>query len=161
MFMGKYLVYWVETVWCISLDIQAPHFADQQILPSSLYRHHYCVLLNYYLPQSGCGKVVFLHLSVSHSVNRGVWTDTPWADTPPPRADTLLGRLLLGKHPPGQTPPSGGYCIGRYASYWNAILLQTFFWPLYSDGICGQFLELVKISIEINSCWCCYIVLHV
>ena len=35
----------------------------------------------------------------------------PWADTP------------LGRHPPRQTPPSVGHCNGRYASYWECILV--------------------------------------
>ena len=57
--------------------------------------------------QRSCGKLMFLHLSVSHSVHRGVsasgprgWDvathppgrHSPWADTP-------------GQTPPGQTPP--------------------------------------------------------
>ena len=37
-----------------------------------------------------CGKVMFLHLSVSHSVHRGVSAIHPRADTP------------LGRHPPGK-----------------------------------------------------------
>ena len=56
-----------------------------------------------------CGKVMFLHLSVSHSVHGGVggvclsacWDTPPWVDTPagqtppPPRADTwLLQRMV-------------------------------------------------------------------
>ena len=92
-------------MWRISLDIQAPHFADQQILPSSLYRHHYCVLLNYYRPQRGCGKVVLLHLSVSHSVHcsEGGLYRHPLGRHP--GADTPLGRLPLGRHPPRADSP--------------------------------------------------------
>ena len=49
-----------------------------------------------------CGKVMFLHLSVSHSVHGGVggvclsacWDTPPWVDTPV-----------------GQTPPLGGVCL--------------------------------------------------
>ena len=52
-----------------------------------------------------CGKVMFLHLSVSHSVHRG-------------------GCLPGGCIPActGQTPPPGRHphCSGRYAAYWNA-----------------------------------------
>ena len=46
-------------------------------------------------------------------------------NTPSWQADTPLGRPPirqthpLGRHP---TPPSDGYCSGRYASYWNAFL---------------------------------------
>ena len=69
-----------------------------------------------------CGKVMFLHLSVSHSVHRGclpgacVYPSMHWADTP-------LGRHSLGRHLPGQTPLPGGHCSRWYASYWNAFLL--------------------------------------
>ena len=50
-----------------------------------------------------CGKVMFLHLSVSHSVHRGGEVYTPQADTHPGRNTNHLG-----KHPPGQTlPPLG------------------------------------------------------
>ena len=52
---------------------------------------------DFYHPQHSCGKVMFLHLSVSHSVHRGVsgryplhCADTPLADIP--QADTPLGR---------------------------------------------------------------------
>ena len=47
----------------------------------------------FYNPQCSCGKVMFLHLSVSHSVHRG-------GQTPP-----LLGRHPVGR-PPGRPPPS-------------------------------------------------------
>ena len=61
--------------------------------------------------QHSCGKVMFLHLSVSHSVHRGCLADTPPRQTPqadslgqtPPR-QTPSGRHPLGR-PPGQTPP--------------------------------------------------------
>ena len=48
---------------------------------------------SYYRPQRSCGKVIFLHQSVNHSIHRrGVWQPPgqtpPWADNPPPRADT-------------------------------------------------------------------------
>ena len=80
----------------------------------------------HYRPQRSSGKVMFLHLFVSHSVNGGVSAsvhagihDFPWADTAPP-----------GSPPPRQTPPplgrhlsAEGHCSGRYASYWNAFLL--------------------------------------
>ena len=96
-------------------------------------------------------KVIFLHLSVIHSVDRGgvclsaCW-DTPLgADTPPqsrhnpqsrhpPRADTPPHR---SRHPPGTkyTPSGTKYTpreadssirstSGRYTSYWNAFLFS-------------------------------------
>ena len=74
---------------------------------------------------------MFLHLSVSHSAQRGIsaWADTPLGRTPPPlgryptrqtspQADTPLGRHPLGRHSPD------GNWSGRYASYWNAFLFE-------------------------------------
>ena len=70
-----------------------------------------------------CGKVMFLHLSVSHSVHRFTWRCLGY---------TPLGRHPLGRHPPGQTHPLPSACrdtrpmlsacCGRYTSYWNAFL---------------------------------------
>ena len=46
--------------------------------------------------------------------------------------NTLLGRhprgryILLWQTPPGRPPPQGSHCSGRYASYWNAFLLNMF-----------------------------------
>ena len=93
-------------------------------------------------------KVIFLHLSVIHSVHRGgmpqcmlgypppeqtppLGADPPGAD-PPPGADTPLSRPSKSRHPPGSrppTPPREADCSirstsGRYASYWNAFLLR-------------------------------------
>ena len=62
-----------------------------------------------------CRKVMFLHLSVSHSVHMGCVSQhalgqTPLGQTPPgqtlpgryPPGRHLLGRHLLGRHPPAQ-----------------------------------------------------------
>ena len=55
-----------------------------------------CVCCYCYCPQRSCGKVMFLHLSVNHSVHGGVFTThTLWADAPPRQT------------PPGQTNPHG------------------------------------------------------
>ena len=53
-------------------------------------------------------KVIFLHLSVIHSVHRG---GVP--DQAPPRDQV---------HPPGAATSGIRSTIGRYASYWNAFL---------------------------------------
>ena len=45
------------------------------------------------------GKVMFLHLSVSHSVHGRVCPSMQWAGGVYPKADTPMGR-----HPPRQTP---------------------------------------------------------
>ena len=70
-----------------------------------------------------CGKVMFLHLSVSHSLHggRGVSPLVHAGQTLPsrhPRADTPYGQIPLGRH-----PPADGYYCGRCTSYWNAFLL--------------------------------------
>ena len=108
-----------------------------------------------------CGKVMFLHLSVSHSVHRRVCLSACW-DTPtlgrhhplgrhlplgrhPPRADTPLPSACCDTHTPakcmlGYTPlPSAcwdrhGYCCGRYASYWNAFLFNKQFTQSFTSN---------------------------
>ena len=76
-------------------------------------------------------KVMFLHLSVSHSVHRGVCLNACWDTTHPlpplPPTPVLPGT----RHPPGpgpspwdQAPPADSYCCGWYASYWNAFLFK-------------------------------------
>ena len=57
-----------------------------------------------YHPQRSCSKVVFLHLSVSHSVHRGdVVSGTPSGQTPPGRHPT---RYKLPADTPWQAPPA-------------------------------------------------------
>ena len=60
-----------------------------------------------YRPQRSCGKVMFLHLSVSHSVHRGGSASGSGGGVchTPPCADTPLGRYPLSRHTPGQTFP--------------------------------------------------------
>ena len=93
-------------------------------------------------------KVMFLHLSVSHSVHGGgrctcsrgvclLWgvtcpppsryapAGTPPGQVhpihPPPGRYTPLGQV----HPPPPPRPADGYCCGRYASYWNAFFFYV------------------------------------
>ena len=95
--------------------------------------------MTFYRPQWSCGKVMFLHLSISHSVHRGClpppyrqtppWADTPWADTPLPSAclDTLLCPVHAGIHTPTSAVHEIRSRSRRYASYWNAYLLSEIF----------------------------------
>ena len=78
-----------------------------------------------------CSKVMFSHAPVILFTG-GCLTDTPRQTLPigrhPPRQKPpTLGRHLPppppGRHPP--TPPADGYCSGRNASYWNALLFVT------------------------------------
>ena len=88
-------------------------------------------------------KVMFLQVSVIHSVHRGGSPEnSPLAGrTPPPH---LVGRTppWQGEPPPaGRTPPpeadsSIRSTSGRYASYWNAFLLHLCFDFLW--GFQGQ-----------------------
>ena len=62
-------------------------------------------------------KVMFLHLSVSHSVHKG--------GVPARGSALVLGGACSGGSGPGghmEETPRDGYCCGRYASYWNAFL---------------------------------------
>ena len=81
-----------------------------------------------YRPQRSCGKVMFSQVSVILFTG-GCASQHALGQTPPCRPPPT-GR------PPGQTPPAqcilgytphthtGGYCSGRYASYWNAFLFE-------------------------------------
>ena len=68
-----------------------------------------------------CEQVMFLHLSVSHSVHGGRSTSSLRQTRP---GQTPPGRHRLGRHAPWQvdTPLRHGYCSERYTSYWNAFL---------------------------------------
>ena len=72
---------------------------------------HPAGMLSFYRPQRSCVKVMFLHLSVSHSIHRG-WS--PWADTP------------LGQTPPCTVHAGIRSTSGRYASHWNAYFIHSF-----------------------------------
>ena len=66
------------------------------------------------------GKIMFLHLSVSHSVHRG--GGFPWERAT--RQRLSLDRNPLNRDPSTGTPP----CTvksGRYASYWNVFLFAS------------------------------------
>ena len=106
----------------------------------------------FYRPQTKFGKVMFLHLSVSHSVHGGCacsrggtcsWGVPALGSLPAPGGCLLRGRVPA----PGEGVCSGGcllqggclvetprdgYCCGRYASYWNAFLFSTKF--LFGGG---------------------------
>ena len=79
----------------------------------------------YYRPQTKFAKVMFLHLSVSHSVHRweGVCLSACWDTHTPSWADTY----------PGRHTPLCSACweiqatSGLYASYCNAYLFRNFF----------------------------------
>ena len=63
----------------------------------------------YYRPQTKFEKVMFLHLSVSHSVHRG----STWAGTPPgkyPQAGTSPAGYPPESIPRAGTPPSNSAC---------------------------------------------------
>ena len=80
-----------------------------------------------------CGKVMFLHLSLSHSFHRG------------------------GVHPPWQTLPPHGHWSGRYASYWNALLLIFFrFRSVWIDPylLCfADILPVARVTLGLSSFW--------
>ena len=109
-----------------------------------------------YRPQTKFAKVMFLHLSLSHSVNRGLQVNTQgesWGVWPGGSPGPHLGAHTRGVHAQGvfrptprggspgphlgwwtsqhalrQTPhPADGHCCGRHASYWNAFWLHKLF----------------------------------
>ena len=77
---------------------------------------------HYYRPQTKFAKVMFLHLSVSHSVHRGglVLGGACSRGVPAP------GGVWSGGCPVKTPAPSrDSYCCGWYASYLNAFLFQV------------------------------------
>ena len=79
--------------------------------PPCVNPHH---VAGCYRPQRSCGKVMFLHLSVSHSVHEGVSASVhagihPPADTPP-GSYKHTHTPLAATHTPGRyTPLPGRY----------------------------------------------------
>ena len=110
--------------------VSAFHKQQKETLLNWLFKFFYCHA-HYYRPQRSCGKVMFLHLSVSHSVDRGVSAGInppgrytpgryisrqvhPWAGTPPgrytPRQVHPLGRYTHRQaHPARQVHPTDRY----------------------------------------------------
>ena len=101
----------------------------KKIQVNTPFTEHCC-----YRPQRSCGKVNFhRRLSVilftgrvSASVHGGIpppsRAGTPsWAGTPAGSYTPQTGT------PPEAHPPPDGHCSGRYASYWNAFLLNLIF----------------------------------
>ena len=78
------------------------------------------------------------------SVHRGVCLSVCW-DTTPPRSRHSGAGTPRTRHPRDQAPPppADGYCCGRYASYWNAFLLQ---WTI------GDLREIWTCSIKLFIC---------
>ena len=84
-----------------------------------------------------CGKVMSLHLSVSHSVHKGVWLWV-WGCL------WVFGGVHSPEHthtldtPPGLTttppPDSIRSTSGRYTSYWNALLILIFFFQFVAKS---------------------------
>ena len=90
-----------------------------------------------YHPQRSCGKVMFLHLSVILFTG-----GLPYPSGQTPLADTLPGAdTPLGRHPWTDTSPCTVHdgirsTSGRYASFWNAILLKH----IWCRESCPEFL---------------------
>ena len=86
--------------------------ADELLSLLNLFCGHSCYinssnlqkLMLFYRPQRSCGKGMFLHLSVSHSVHRGgcVYPSMHWGRHPRPPRQTPPGR-----HTPSADHPSG------------------------------------------------------
>ena len=123
-----YRLYEISTLYQLSTAIVI--FASILIFKSPLFT----------VRKRSCGRVMFLHLSVSHSVHKVVSASVRAGIHPLPRADTPS---RLGRHPPGRHPPSpaDGHCSGRYASYWNAFLFESVSTELNSVTayICKQY----------------------
>ena len=132
------------SIYCAFIPVRVNRLSCQLLTPVVLFMSwtqlgFYLFLSFITIRKQSCGKVMFLHLSVSHSVHRGVSASvhagihTPLGRHPPPPSRNPLGRQ---PPPPGQTPapgqiphPADGHCSRRYASYWNAFLfIRVFPW---------------------------------
>ena len=108
-------------------------------------------------------KVIFLHLSVIHSVHRGVLpqcmlgyppgADPPGADTPPPRSrhPPTAEPPPPGSSPPPPPPPPGAdssirSTSGRYASYWNAFLFVVYYLSIDCEFMAASCHNRLKIN---------------
>ena len=81
-----------------------------------------------------CGKVMFLHLFVSHSIHGGGGGVSQHAvgQTPPPVHAGIHNppvQCMLGYMP----PPPAATAVERHASYWNAFLLNAKFKSMHSS----------------------------
>ena len=106
-------------------------------------------------------KVIFLHLSVIHSVHMGGLPQCmlgyhhpprsrhpPGADTPPEQTPPEQTPHSGSRHPPPQeqTPPTPQEADSsirstnsRYASYWNAFLFEISFYRHFETGLMKTF----------------------
>ena len=80
---------------------------------------------HFYSPQRSWGKVIFLEACVKNSVSRPtprgeVMGSGQGVSRSTPKGGAVSQHALRQTLPP--PPQPGGYCSGRYASYWNAFL---------------------------------------
>ena len=94
--------------------------------------------LSLYRPQTKFAKVMFLHLSVSHSVHRGacvagavrMWRGAcvvggcAWQGACVAEGGVCGRGCACHTRPPPNTTRYGRSMRGRYASYWNTFLLK-------------------------------------
>ena len=84
-------------------------------------------------PAGSCGKVMFLHLSVSHSVHGGVLCPSmhhrshDWGGRSLSGGGSVQGRVSVQGGSWSGRPPPCTVSRGRYASYWNAFLFVMSF----------------------------------
>ena len=111
----------------------------------------------HYRPQTKFAKVMFLHLSVSHSVHRrgSTWAGTPWAGTPPPdrytpwcRYTPWAGTAPGQVHPWADTPPWAGTPPGRYTP--RQIPLTSACWDMVNKQAVHILLECILVAITLS-----------
>ena len=129
-------------MYCNRWKVSKEMFVILMLVVSSNISLHF----NNYRPQRSWGKVMFLQASMI-LLTGGVCLSACWdipprsrhphprADSPPPQEQTPPPQSRLP--PQEQTPPPQHRACweirstrGRYASYWNAILLTKFFHPV-------------------------------
>ena len=98
----------------------------------------------HYRPQRSCGKVMFLHLSVCHSVHRGrhAWGSCVVGGMRG-RGVRMAGGMHVGKGGVGLHGRRDGHCSRWYASYWNAFLFPIEFFAVFTKMIDLTFLPML------------------
>ena len=98
----------------------------------------------HYRPQRSCGKVMFLHLSVCHSVHRGrhAWGACVVGGMRD-RGVRVTGGMHVGKGEGVVGLHGRRDCSGWYASYWNAFLFPIEFFAVFTKMIDVTFLPML------------------
>ena len=116
---------------------------------------------HFYRPQMKFTKVMFLHLSVSHSVHGGYLgryppgrytpqaSTPPWAGKPPRQVHPQAGTPQAGTHPLGRYTPQAGTPPGQVQPPGQVPPDHSACWDTINKRV-------VRIPLECNLVFCCF-----